>query len=224
MVGSTDGTLTLRLLNTDSIAFDGPLSVSLFAITNGTISSTDSSFETVSLKKVSIGANSSTTVVIHFQYPTSVPNGSYEIAAAVTATGTDTAAADAVSSDSVKIDAPVVDLSAKALHSSLVVDPGHRRLTRLRITNTGNFTASGQFMLDLYTSTDQTLDASDTLIASLAKHILLRPGHSMLVDLRFLAPSSLAAGSYYLIAAASSSTRPVDIDSADKDVIIATRV
>jgi len=222
-VGSTDGSLTLSLLNTDSLAFDGPLSISLYAITDGSISSTDSSFATISLTKVSIGAGKSTTVVVHFQYPTSVPNGSYQIAAAVTATGTDTAAADAVSADSVTIDAPVVDLSAKALRSSLAVEPGHRRSTEVRITNTGNFTASGTFMLNLYSSTDQTLDATDPLIAALAKHIMLKPGRSKLVKIRFLAPSSLAAGSYYLIAAASSSTRPVDIDSADKDVIIATR-
>jgi subtilase family serine protease len=222
-VGSTRGTLTLRLLNTDSLAFDGPLSVSLYAVTDGAISSTDSSFDTITIPKVNIASGASTTVMVHFAYPTSIPNGSYQLAAAVTAVDTDTAAADAVSSDSVTIDAPVVDLSAKGLRSSLVVSPGHRRLVDLRITNTGNDLASGTYTVNVYSSTDQTLDSSDTLIGTLTEPLKLRPGRSMLADVTFLAPSSKAGGSYYVIAAVSSATRPPDVDSADKDVVMATR-
>jgi len=221
-VGATGGSMTLRLFNTASAAFDGPLSVALYTTSDGSITPADTPFETIGLKKIFVAANTSTTVVVHFAYPTNVPNGSYTLAAAVTATGTGTAATDAVAPDSVTLAAPVVDLSDKALRSTIVVDPGHRRSLSLRITNTGNYIASGVLSLNLYSSTDTTLDASDPLLTALTKKISLQPGRSMILTLRFLAPASLAAGSYKLIAAASSSVRPPDVDSGDKVVVINT--
>jgi hypothetical protein len=221
-VGNTSGSMTLRLFNSGSTNFAGPLSVALYATTDGSITSADTPFETVTLKKIAVASNGSTTVTVHFDYPTNVPNGSYEFAAAVTATGTDTAATDAVAPDSVTLSSPTVDLSNKALRSTVVVNPGHRKTIRLRITNTGNYIASGMLTLNLYSSTDATLDSSDPLLTPLEKFIRLRPGRSTILSLRFLAPSSLAAGSYHLIAAASSSIRPPDVDSSDKIAVIGT--
>jgi subtilase family serine protease len=223
VVGNTNGTVTLRLMNTDSLELDGSLSVVLYAVTGGSISSTASSFATVPIPIVKIAVGGSTTEVVHFQYPTSIPNGSYHLAAAVTAVGTGTAAADVVSSDSVTIDAPAVDLSARGFRSSLKVTPGRHKSIAVRITNTGNTAASGTYTVDLYGSVGQTLDPSDPFITALTDNLLLQPGHSMIVHLSFRAPASLAAGSYNLIAAVSSSTRPPDVDTADKDVVIATR-
>ncbi len=222
-VGDTIGSMTLRLFNTGATAFSGPLSVALYTTTDGSITASDTPFETVTLDQVNVAANKASKVVVHFKYPTNVPNGSYQFAAAVTATGAGTAPADAVASDSVSIAAPIVDLDAKALQKSTAVNPGHRKSIEIRITNTGNFTASGVLTLNLYSSTDTTLDASDPMILSFGRRIALRPARSMLVNLRFVAPSSLAAGSYNLIAAASSSIRPPDVDSGDKIVVIATR-
>jgi subtilase family serine protease len=222
-VGLTGGSMTLRLFNTASGAFDGPLSIALYATGDGSITSADTPFQTIRIKKVAVGSNKSTTVVVHFRYPTNVPNGSYQFAAAVTTTGTGTAPTDAVSPNSVTLEAPVVDLSATAVRSSVVVDPGHRGAVKLLITNTGNYIASGMLTLNLYSSTDATLDASDPLLTFLAKKIALAPGTSKLLTLRFLAPSSLTAGAYHLIAAASSSVRPPDVDAGDKIVVINTK-
>ena len=222
-VGSTAGSMTLRLFNTTLDAFSGPVSVALYATPDGSISSTDTPFAIVTLKKVAIAGETAKLVVVHFRYPTSLPNGSYQFAAAVTATEAGTAPAKTVASNAVTIVAPVIDLSAKPLLSKIVVRRGHRKLIALRITNNGNFVASGDLMVNLYASTDQTLDLSDPFIRGITKAIRLLPGHSMLMKLGFRAPSSLTPGSYNVIAAASSTTRPPDVNSNDKVVVIATR-
>jgi subtilase family serine protease len=222
VVGSTTGQLTLRLFNSSSSNFTGPLSVALYATIDGTIGASNAPFATITVNHVSVASNGSSTIVVHFRYPTSVPNGAYQIAAAVTATGTNTAASDAVASDATTISAPTVDLSARPLKSSVVVSAGSRKTLKFRVINNGNFMASGVLTLNLYSSSDATLDLSDPLITSLAKTISILPGHSQFISLHFLAPS-LAAGSYHLIAAASSSIRPPDVNGGDKIAVIATK-
>jgi hypothetical protein len=108
------------------------------------------------------------------------------------------------------------------LRSTVSVSGGQHKIIKLRIANNGNFTASGILTLNLYSSNDTTLDPSDPLITTLAKTISILPGHSMLLNLRFLAPS-LQAGSYNLIAAASSTVRPPDVNAGDKVAVIATK-
>ena len=222
-VGATVGSMTLRLFNTGATPFDGPLSVGLFATTDGSFSTAASPFATIPLNHVAVNPNRATDVLVHFRYPTSVPNGSYQFAAAVTATGTDTAAADALSPNRVTIAAPIVDLSATAARFGVAVSPGRRTSIELRIRNTGNFIALGVLTVHLYSSTDSTLDPSDPLLFMTAERISLRPRHARLIRIRFPSPASLTPGSYELIAAASSSTRPPDVDSGDKVAVIATR-
>jgi subtilase family serine protease len=223
VVGSTRGSVTLRLLNTASLAFDGPISVSLYAVTGSSIPANASAFATVTINNVKIAAGGTTTEVVHFQYPTSIPDGAYHVAAGVTATGTNTAAADVVSADAVTIDAPSVDLSGKGYRSVVGLAAGHERTIAVRITNSGNITANGTYTLALYSSSDDKLDSSDPLITDITAKLLLKAGHSMLAYLTFQVPASLAPGSYNLIAAVSSSTRPPDVNTSDKDVLIGTK-
>ena len=223
-VGSTEGSMQIRFFNTGSTAFSGSLSLALYAITGDTIASTDTSFSTRRVNKISLAPNASETVTLYFKYPTDVPNGSYKLAAAVTAVGTGTAPADAVATDSVELTAPVVDLSPSFTHSqALVVQRGHRRAVPVKITNKGNFIASGTVTISIYSSTDDSFNLDDPLLGALAKTIKLLPGESIVLDPRFVAPSSQAAGKYDIIAAVSSSTRPPDVTSGDKDAVIATR-
>jgi subtilase family serine protease len=223
-VGSTAGSVQVRLFNTDSTAFNGPISVALYAITGGSISSSDTAFTTIALNKVSLASNGAETVTLHFKYPTDVPNGSYKLAAAVTAVGTGTAPADAIAADSLTLAAPIVDLSPSFAHSAAIaVTPGHRKAVPVKITNKGNYVASGTVTISIYSATGQTFSLNDPLLGALARTINLLPGESIVLNPRFLAPATSAAGTYNLIAAITSSTRPPDVTAGDKDAVLATR-
>jgi hypothetical protein len=74
------------------------------------------------------------------------------------------------------------------------------------IKNVGNLPASGSLSLSLYDSTDEFLDTStDALLDTTpTRAIKLKPGGSILLRLKFLAPTELSAGGYYLIASITS--------------------
>jgi subtilase family serine protease len=224
VVGSTNGTVTLRLTNDGSGRYIGPITVSLYATPDGTISSSDSSFDTVSISSVNIAQGASRTIMVHFKYPSDVAAGSYVLAASVDATATDTSPSEAAAPAAVTIETPTVDLSTSFdRDTAILAKPGHGRTIAVTITNNGNLTANGQLTLNLYASTDGTLDASDELLANLVKTISLKAGGSrtFLIDFRF--PSALSGGSYDLIASASSTVQPTDSNTADKTAVLATR-
>jgi hypothetical protein len=224
VIGSEKGSVTLRLTNDGSGRYIGPITVSLYATTDGTISSSDSSFDTVSIARVNIAQGASRTIVVHFKYPSDVAAGSYVLAASVAATATDTNPSEAAAPAAVTIETPTVDLSTSFdRDTAILAKPGESRTISITITNKGNVTADGQLTLNLYASTDGTLDASDELLATLVKTISLKAGQSrtFLIDFRF--PSALTGGNYDLIASASSTVQPTDTDTADKTAVLATR-
>ena len=224
VVGSQSGKLTLRITNTSTGRYTGPVVVSLYATTDGTISSSDSAFANVTVARVNVAAGKSTTVTVHFEYPGTIASGAYVLVASVNATNTNTAPSRAVAPAAITINQPTVDLSTSfGSATSVVVRPGHHSAVSVRITNNGNVTASGQLRVNLYASSDQTLDESDPILASFLRTISLKPGKSMTLHLTFPALSTQAGGTYFLIASASSNSQPADAVTGDKTAVIATR-
>ncbi len=224
VIGSQNGSVTLRLTNDGSGRYIGPISVSLYATTTGTIASSDSPFATISIAGVNIAEGASKTVVVHFKYPSDLASGSYILVASVAATATDTNPSQTAAPAALTIDTPTVDLStAFDRTASVLARRGRKGTIAVKITNKGNVTASGQLTLNLYASTDQTLDDADLLLATLLKTIKLAAGASITLHIRFPFPAALTGGSYDLIASANSTAQPADTDTQDKTAVIATR-
>ena len=222
VIGPAAGSMTLRLSNISSSDFNGPLSIALYATTDGSITSTDIPFATIPMH-CAIPAHKKTNMMVRFTYPTNIPNGRYRLAVAVTATNAGTPPANAVAPGVVAISAPVVDLLAAAVQSKVSVKPGGRKSISVRLKNIGNWAASGPVTISLVASSDQAVDpADDANLKTLTKKITLLPGRLMVLPLQFVAPSSMSPGTYSLIATVSSSTRPPDVDPSDKLVVIAT--
>jgi hypothetical protein len=75
----------------------------------------------------------------------------------------------------------------------------------VRLSNTGNQRAVGQAAVSLYASTDQTLDASDTLLATASPRVKLGPRSSQFVFLKFISPVVTADASDFLLVKVDSS-------------------
>ncbi len=222
IIGGVAATLNLELTNTSDATFTGPVSITLYASTDGTISSTATDITTITVTKASLKVGKSTTVKVKFDYPTDL-TGSYYLIASATATGTDTAATNAVTSAAIAIAPPAVDLSVGfAGGTSVKVKPGKKGTATITITNLGNVTASGTLDLSLYASDTGALDTSDSLLnAMTGRKIKIAAGKSVSIKVSFTALDQ-AAGTYDLVAIISSNTNPADDNSADDTASVGT--
>jgi subtilase family serine protease len=221
--GST-GVLDLLLTNTTSSKFSGPVSVTLYASTDNSLSANDTAIATITLRRINIAADHSRTIKLKFDYSMSLPNGSYDVLASVSATGTNTAPVEADALSTVALAAPAVDLATSfGGQSTIAVNPGHGDTAIVTIENLGNVTATGLLNLLLYASTAPTLDSSAQLLASMTSHMIhIRAGHSITLRLHFTAPVGMPAGSYSLIASSTSATNPSDGNASNNVAAIGT--
>ena len=77
VVDGDAGSLRLRLTNTGSTRFTGPISISLYASTDGSLSSGDTFITTVAIPKINLAAGGAKTLRVKFNYPSSISDGSY---------------------------------------------------------------------------------------------------------------------------------------------------
>jgi hypothetical protein len=224
-IDGESGSIRLRITNTSSNRFSGPLVIDLYASTTGTATASDTLLTTVSLSNVTLHSGASKILKLKFNYPSTAADGNYFITAAITATGTNTAAADVSSATKVAISQAKVDLATTfATGTPISVTPGKGEDVLVNVQNVGNVTASGTVDLKLYASADGVIDSGDQLLFSLpGRPINLRAGRATTFRVHFVAPLGLAAGTYKLIASGVSSTSPADVDSAN-DTAVATTV
>jgi subtilase family serine protease len=219
-----DGTVRLKITNTSSSTFTGPLKIDLYASTTGTATASDTLLTSSTLASVTLRAGASKIIRLKFAYSNSL-DGTYYITAAITATGTDTAPATVTSPNKMSISSAKVDL-ATTFASSLPINvtPGVGEDLLVNVENDGNVTAKGTLQLKLYASADGVIDNNDQLLVNLpAKQINIKAGHSITFKIHFVPPLGMAAGSYKLIAQAASSTSPADANP-DNDVAVATTI
>lgn len=77
--------------------------------------------------------------------------------------------------------------------------PTVKKSVAIRVTNSGDALAAGPVSVNLYLSSDASLDASDILIGHVARNIHLKPGKSSTLSVGVNVPTTLAAGNYELI-------------------------
>ncbi len=225
VVEGSRGSLKLRLRNTGSTLYSGPLTVTLYASTDGTVSSEDTQITVQTLSNINLNGLASKTVSLQFTYPDGITPGSYSLVAAVEAiAAAGSAPNDAVTASEVSIVPPAVDLATTfSADQPITVNPGQREKVAVTLTNNGNVAAGGTLGLGLYASADQTLDISDPLLASIAnRKIGIRAGHSITLHIHFVAPVNEAGGAYNLIASATSNTHPADVNAQNDLAVIPT--
>ncbi len=202
VVAGSKGALTVLIRNNGDAAARGQATVTLFASSSQTLLNAISI--TSAPAKLNLKAGGSEKLTLHFTYPPSLPNGSYYLIASIDS-GDAIPESDktdnlAVSSSTETIAAPFVGLSP-SLTPPTTLTSGNTAKALLSVTNFGNTAASGTVDVDIFASTDQTLDSGDVMISTVPLHLRLKPNQSRSYSLRLkLAAGLLAAGNDYLIA------------------------
>jgi subtilase family serine protease len=230
VTGGHSGVVRLRITNTADTRFTGPVSIDLYAGTSSATDSTsianDTHITQSAFSNLQVGAGKSKVVTLKYDYPTSLSSGAYFLLASLDEMGITVAPAVTTSPTTVQINAAQVDLAASfAASQPVLAKQGRMTSVVVTIQNLGNVAAIGTLGVNLYASTDGTLDmATDRLLTGLAgRAVHIAPGHSTRIRLTFQAPTNLTAGSYSLIAAINSTTQPADANAANDTAVIGTR-
>jgi len=212
----------LKLLNTSSSRFLGAASVSLYASEDGSVSTDDTPVTTLTVFNLKLEPGKANSVKLRFAYPDGLAEGLYEIVAQTRAGG---GASQTEGPAAVLIAEPTVDLATAFATGALIdLNPASSQQTAtVDVLNAGNVAADGNFQVRLYASTTGTVDDSAQLLATVpARRLKLKPGQSKSIRVRFTAPPALLPGSYELIAVATSSTQPADVNAANDTAVAET--
>lgn len=210
VIGGTNGVLKLHLANTTDGTFNGPLTVTIYASADNTVSGDDRAIATLSYDAFKLLAFTAKNAKLKFTYPADL-SGSFFLIAQSDATATGTTPAANATAAMVVIVPPMVDLSATFAKSPVRFIPGRTNSDTLLIQNLGNVAASGTLSVNL----DASFDEIDTPLTTISKTIRIKPGKALKVKLKFLAPVDLAAGTISLIAVITSTTAPTDTNTAN---------
>jgi hypothetical protein len=210
------GNLTVRLTNVSGMKFSGPVTITIYLSTDGTVSNDDTALTTRTLNAVNLRPNGFRPVQLHFTYPTGLADGAYQVVASVDTPALANTGAATASTAAVWMAKPVIDLSTAFVDTqpiSVVADKKHG--VTLLLENRGNVAAIGTLSISLYRSSDGTLDASDAILAGKARTIRLRPGGKIRLHLTFTAPADPVGAQYNLIVNVFSQLTVTDTNAAN---------
>ena len=217
--------LKFKIINTGATQYVGPVGITLFASGDTILSPNDTQLSSPTYPKLTLNAKASKIVTLKFTYPAGLIPGSYDLIANVNGTAvSDTSSTNSISPSKVSIEPATVDLATTfSSGQAISVSAGKSENASITITNDGNVSATGTLGLNLYASTDQTLDVSDQLLASITSHrINIKSGRSITLRVHFVAPPGKTPGSYNLIASSTSSTSLLDANVANNVAVVGT--
>jgi uncharacterized delta-60 repeat protein len=156
-------------------------------------------------QKINLAGGQSHTYKIPFVYPANLPAGNYYLLANVLGDGS--AAMRELNQlnnlspagHTVAITPPFVSLAGSALSAAKTFTPGKSAGIEFTLTNDGNVVSKGKTEVDVYLSTDQSVEGG-TLVSDKPFAIALQPAASHVYRQSFVLPKTLAAGTYTLIA------------------------
>ena len=106
----------------------------------------------------------------------------------------------------------------------LALPPQGSNSISVAVSNVGDLKAVGSATVNLYASTDQVLDGGDMLLGSKTARLSLAAGKKTTVPVKFASPSTLASGSYYILAEVQGDTAIADANAANNVVATQTAV
>jgi hypothetical protein len=225
VIGGKIGTILLDVTNSGATRFHGPVTITLDASTDTSLSSDDTSITTITLANLTLASGASKTLRLHFSYPTGLADQQYYVIASTTAVGTGTAAAETITATPVEIVPATVDFAVSFPASQpILVTPGQNSSVLVTVKNVGNSTAIGMLGLNLYASVSGLLDsAAQLLVAIPSRKVTVHANGTVTFRVHFVAPAGKVGGNYSLLASAVSSTIPADGNSSNNIAVIGTR-
>jgi hypothetical protein len=201
----TKSSISLRLTDAQPAPFAGPASISLYASTTPTLSSSAALLRAMTIPKLSLRARVTKTVKLNFTYPADLENGDYYLIASITAPAASATSFDVASTSAVSISPPSIELAAMFTNGDpTYVAPGQASAASLTIENLGTLMASATVSVSLYSSATSVLNSSATLLTTVPSVKLhLGPGDFRTFPINFTAPAD-APGTYFLLASVTS--------------------
>ena len=115
---------------------------------------------------------------------------------------------------------PSVDLEATVeVTPPRRTTPGAPFTGTVTLTNRGTASAVGRGSATWYLSTDATQDGADALLQSVGFALNLKPGQAKRQRVRLRLPTNLAAGTYYVLAAAGGGATGIDTNPANNNAV-----
>jgi uncharacterized delta-60 repeat protein len=201
VVGGAKGIITVQVREAGTQLVSGVFTIQLFTAVNGSVSSIQAPFTSV---RETLKLKQGQTVLFHlsFVFPTSLPNGSYSIAATVspgTLHDINPVNNTAYSPAPTAIAQPFVDLTGSSLIAPKFV-VAKLAAVAFTLTNNGNIpTPNLASTLEFFASTTGTL-ANAILLASQPLRPVLGAMSSRVFRTTLAIPKTLPHGNYFLIA------------------------
>ncbi len=201
VLGGTKGTVTVSLTEGGTTRATGAITITLAFATDA--AGTGATVVRTLPAKVNLGQGQSKSFRLAFAYPAGASSGNYFALATVTdgaGLSTELNPDDnvAASPAPVTVAPAFVALTGSAL-SATALSPGGLSTVGLTLANAGNVTAKGKTDVAVYLSTDGTV-ANGTQVGDVALTVGLAAGKSHPYRLKFALPSTVAAGTYTLVA------------------------
>jgi hypothetical protein len=187
--------IAVDIANNGPDRFRGPLTITLFASTDQTLSDDDAQVAQRPLGAgfvIAAGRHRTLVVNVH-AFPLNLDNN-YFILGEVTPDG-----ALGASNSTIQILPKRIDFSAAVPtihHNGLV---GHRLPVTVDVTNDGNVLARGNLAVNFGESTDMS-GSSPANLATLSKHISIRPGKTQVLHFLVTLPLGIPTGNQFIVA------------------------
>lgn len=212
-------TQTVRITNTGSSLYTGPVTVNLLLSPDGSAASGDPVAAATRVLRLKPGASAVVPLILRAVPATDV--GTFFFAANVAdASG---ASAEAASAGTITSRPPFVDLTGSFVHVPSAVKAGRTLVFTLAITENGNVPVTGSLPIDIFAATGGTVDASATDLGIVTRRVNVLPGHRQIVSVSVPAPATLS-GPLFLIAKLDPDNTLNDTNPADNTFASSTAV
>jgi hypothetical protein len=196
----------VKVINNSTFPLAGNPSVRLVLSSDSTVDAGDTEIQVPAAKPLKLKAGASKTLKYKFKYPQVTEANNFFLLAQVNGNNaigeSDMGNNTAVSATPVMVAPAFVDLSPTVV--SVTPSPlsaGGKAAVRVGLRNDGNVPFSGPATIELFASTDATLDDADTsLLPAAPKTQKIKQGATKNVNVKFVTPPALTAGTYFVIA------------------------
>ena len=198
----THGVVVVNVTNNSGSTVKGPVTIELFASMDGAI---DNSAVLVAHLTRTVDLRAGKTMALPLavkSLPASLATGNYTLFAR--AIDPSSNASDSSAGPGVTVAAPFISLSETfsklTIPASVTAGQKLHAVASLKITNTGNDTASGATVISIDFSTTGAIDNTAVLIASVTKSLKIKAGKFVVVTVPLTSVPSVAAGDDFVVA------------------------
>ena len=205
IAGASTGKVTVKVTNNGDGNLSDTVRVTLYASTDGTLDAGDANLLTFDRRLKIKGAGGFKNVKTVVVFPSSLPQNTYFLLAAVDEPNIVPEENDfnnvAVTSNSVVVAEPFVDLAGSfPKQPPLNVARGKPLPLSLVLQNAGNIATRGNLTVNIALSANGALDAGDPVLATLARKVSFKAGAVKTLKLKLKVPTGVAHGTYRIYA------------------------